>query len=109
MIPSLTFPGQMMPGQLAPKDTAATVLGQGECAGHVQNRDPFGHADDEPDAGVGRLHDRVSGEGRRHVYDRRVRSALGNRIGNGVKNRHDLAVGPLKALAGLPGVTPATT
>ena len=72
---------------------------------HLVRRDALGDADDQLDAGVGRLVDRVGGEPRRHEHHRRVRARLADGVGDGVEHRDavDVAAPPL------PGVTPATT
>ena len=54
---------------------------------HVVHRDALGDADDELDAGVRRLEDRVGREGGRHVDHRRVRAGLRDRVAHGVEHR----------------------
>src|SRR6476619_4990269 len=57
---------------------------------HVVDRDTFRDADDQLDAGVRRLHDRVRGKRRRHEDQRAVRSFFFARFGNGIEDREPL-------------------
>ncbi len=59
----------------------------GHCAGHVDDRDALGDRDDQRDPGVGRLHDRVGRERRRHEDHRGVGAGLLHRLGHGVEDR----------------------
>ena len=72
---------------------------------HVEDRDAFGDADDERDAGVGRLEDRVGGERRRHEDHRGV--GAGRR--RPPRRRCRRPARPRRSVPPLPGVTPATT
>src|SRR6185437_11701084 len=54
---------------------------------HVDHRNTFGDADDERYAGIGRFHDAVRGEWRRHEDDGRIRAGLSHRLADGVEDR----------------------
>jgi hypothetical protein len=56
-------------------------------AHHVLDRDALGDADDEGDARLGRLHDRVGGARRRHVDDAGVGAGGGHGLAHGVEDR----------------------
>src|SRR3954468_22528916 len=64
----------------------------------VVGRDALGDRDDQRDAGVGGLEDRVGGEARRHEDHRDVRAGLGDRVAERVEHRDALDV--LPGLAG---------
>src|SRR5690606_9495623 len=53
---------------------------------HVEHRDALGDRDDDLDAGVCGLEDRVGGVGRRHVDDRGVGAGLLDHVGDGVEH-----------------------
>ena len=63
----------------------------------VVGGDALGDRDDERDAGVRGLEDRVGGEARRHEDHRRVGAGLGDRVVEGVEDGDALDV--LAALA----------
>jgi hypothetical protein len=56
-------------------------------AHHVVDRDALGDADDQLDAGVGRLEDRIRGAGRRHVDHADVGAGGAHRVVRGVEHR----------------------
>src|SRR5690606_4785595 len=60
---------------------------------HVQHRDALGDGDDDLDARVGRLQDRVGRVRRRHVDDGRVDAGLDDGIGDGVEHRQAQVLG----------------
>ena len=77
-----------MPGQFGPiSRVVRMILEERHRLQHVDDRNAFGDADDERDAGVGRFHDRVGGKRRRHEDHRRVRAGLLHRIGDRVEHR----------------------
>ncbi len=89
----------MIPGQFGP--ISRTALPPARVAGrevqqvgldpdHVVDGNPFGDADDELHAGVGRLENRVRGEWRRDEDHRSVRARLADGVGNRVENRNAL-------------------
>src|SRR5690606_10187640 len=53
---------------------------------HVEDRNPFGDADNELHPGIDRLEDRIGGEGRRHVDCGGSGSGLLPRLGHGVED-----------------------
>ena len=59
-------------------------------AGHVEDGDALGDGDDDLDAGVGRLHDRVGRAGRRDEHHAGVRPRSCDRLGHGVEDREAL-------------------
>ena len=61
VMPMLHFPGLMMPGQFGPSSRVAGNSCDQAVVGHrlVLGRDALGDADDEGDAGLGRLDDGV--------------------------------------------------
>ena len=87
MMPILHSPGVMMPGQFGPMSRVADPLMHGLDLDHVEHRHAFRDADDELDAGIGRLENRVGRERRRHVdhADGRARGLL--RLGHRVEDR----------------------
>src|SRR5690625_3191653 len=54
---------------------------------HVEHRDAFRDADDEPETGVNGFQDGFGSKGRRHVDHARVRACFCNRLLNRVENR----------------------
>ena len=88
MMPALPLPGEMMPGQFGPiSRVRGTLLEKRHHAQHVHDRNAFGDADDERDAGVGGFHDRVGRKRRRHEDHRRVGAGFLHRVGHGVEDR----------------------
>ena len=69
-------------------DTGMMCLQKGDGAGHVEHGDPLGDGDDHLDAGIGRFHDRVGRERRRHEDHGGIGPGRGDRLGAGVKDRH---------------------
>ncbi len=96
MMPIFACPGVMMPGQFGPISRAFGCRQEGLDAQHVGDRDPLGDRDDELDAGVGRLHDRVGRERRRHEDHRSVGAGRRARLLDRIEDRN-----PLDRLAAL--------
>ncbi len=72
------------------------VLNEGAGPHHVVERDALGDAHDQADAGGGRLHDGVGGEGRRHEDAADVGAGLPPGIDHGVEDRDaELRAAPL--------------
>src|SRR5271156_1233116 len=63
-------------------------------ADHVEDRDALGDADDQRDLGIGRLEDRIGGEGRRHIDHARVAAGRGAGLMHGVEDRQVEVPGP---------------
>ena len=59
---------------------------------HVTDRNPFGDADRQADAGVDRFHDGVGRAGRRYEDHRDIGLGVSDRFGNGVENRDSFDV-----------------
>src|SRR5690606_35973620 len=75
------------PGTVRP-DQPAVVVGQCRLHfHHVEHRDALGDADDEPNAGVRRLEDRVHRERRRHVDHAHVGAGFRDRFPHAVEDR----------------------
>ena len=96
-MPILHSPGVITPGQFGPISVELRISAERALRlHHVQRRDALGDADDDGDAGLRRLEDRVRGAGRRHVDDRRVGARLLDGLGDGVEHReafvHDAAL-----------------
>ena len=87
----------MTPGQFGPITRVRRRIDRHHFE-HVVDRDAFGDADDEFDAGVGSFEDRVRGERRRHEDDADVRAGFFARFADAVENRETLD--GLAALAG---------
>ncbi len=99
MIPTLAFPGDRMPGQLGPINRARPFfLISVEHTQLVVGRDALGDRDDQLDAGVLGLQDRVGGKPRWHEDHRRVGTLLLDRLVEGVEDGH--AVDVLATLTG---------
>src|SRR6516162_489056 len=56
-------------------------------ADHVEDWNAFGDADDQRDLGIGRLEDRIGGEGRRHIDHGRIAPSRGAGLVYGVEDR----------------------
>ena len=98
MIPTLALPGREDAGAVGPhqaRPAAAQVVVDAQL---VVRGDALRDRDDQLDAGVLGLEDRVGGEARRHEDHRRVGAGLGHRGVEGVEDRD--AVHVLAALAG---------
>src|SRR3954451_7588997 len=102
MMPTLALPGDRMPGQLGPTRRTpglrAMWLSTRSSSWAGRGGDGVGDRDDQLDAGVLGLEDRVGGEARRDEDHRRVRARLGDGVVERVEDRRPLDV--LAALAG---------
>ena len=56
-------------GTVRPDQAGGAALKRALDPHHVEHGDAFGDADDEGDARIDRLQDRIAGEGRRHIDD----------------------------------------
>jgi hypothetical protein len=70
-----------------PDESGAGAGERGFHAHHVIDRNAFGDAHDELDAGVRRFENRIRRERRRHVDDARCRPGVLHRIRHGVEHR----------------------
>ena len=98
MIPTFALPGDRIPGQFGPISRELPRAQVVVDAQLVVRRDALGDRDDQVDAGVLGLEDRVGGEPRRHEDHRRVGARLLDRRVEGVEDGDALHV--LAALAG---------
>ena len=87
MMPILHSPGVMMPGQLGPIRRQSRSRSAALTRTMSMHRDALGDADDQLDAGVGGLENRVGGERRRHVDHADVGAGLGHRVVHRVEHR----------------------
>ncbi len=94
-MPILHSSGVITPGQFGPDQPHAGAVDDLGRADHVADRDAFGDGDHDADAGVGRFHDGVGGEGRRHEDHRGVGPGLLHGLGHRIEDRNALA-GPSK-------------
>ena len=105
MMPILHLPGVMMPGQFGP---ISRVVGQrrGSVITFTMSRTgmPSVMQTTSGDPRVGRFHDRVGGERRRHEDHARVGAGLRDRVGDGVEHGEAL----VRRARPCPGVTPPT-
>ncbi len=106
MMPTLRLARRDEPRAVRAEQARALLLHERIDARHVEHRHAFGDADDELDARVGRFHDRVGREHRRHVDD-----ATCSRPSPAPRRATVLKIGTLSSnfWPPLPGVTPATT
>src|SRR2546422_897739 len=86
--PDLAFPRGDQAGTVRADEARAALVEEGRDARHLEYRDPFRDADDEPKPGVRRFEDRRHGGCRRDVDDGRVRLRLAYRVADGVVHRH---------------------
>ena len=100
--------GREQAGTVGADQPASRCLIQiGADADHVQHGDALGDADDQRDAGVGGLEDRVGGEASRDVDDRGVGARSPRPPRRRCRTRAPCHRRPTRPP--LPGVTPATT
>ena len=83
----LRLAGRDQSGTVRPDQLGAGVLDESAGANHVIEGDAFGDADDQPDAGGGRLHDGVSREWRGHEDPAHLSAGLPSGIGDGIEDR----------------------
>ena len=92
-MPILHLPGEMIPGQFGPIRRESPVLQKFPGLHHVERRNALGDADDQIDFRVGRFHDGVGRERRRHENHRGVGAGLVGRFLHGVEDRPALVRG----------------
>ena len=97
-MPILHLPGEMIPGTIRPDQPRLSILQEFPGLHHVERRNAFGDADDQVDLRVGRFHDRVGRERRRHKNHRGIGAGLVGRFAHRIENRPALVRRP--ALAG---------
>lgn len=102
IMPTLHRPGTITPGPLGPTSTAPRREMRGGLR-HVPYRDTLGDADDEVEAGVRRLDQRVASAAGRHEEHGDIRAGSLDRGGDGPEDGHAILRAP-----GLAGETPAT-
>ena len=86
MMPILSSPGVMTPGQLGPTKKRAAAAHHGADANHVEDGDAFGDADDEVQFGVDGFFYGGGGEGRGDIDDGDIGVGGGFRFGDGVED-----------------------
>ncbi len=87
MMPILHSPGVITPGQFGPISANIAAGQRGPHLQHVQHRNALGDADDDLDAGIRRLEDRIGREGGRHVDHAGIGAGLAHRVVHGVEHR----------------------
>src|SRR5690606_9086465 len=83
----LAFARRDDPGAVRADEPAVVVAEHLLDAHHVEHGHALGDADDELEAGIGRLEDRVRGERRRHVDHARRRLGLARRLADRIEDR----------------------
>ena len=97
MIPTFAAPGEIDARAVRPDQPRPRCLEVAVDVGHVADGDALGDTHDEPDAGIGRLEDRLRREPWRDEDHRGVRAGLRHRARDRVEDRDPLDV--LTALA----------
>ena len=97
MMPTFAFPGESAPGAIRAEHRHALRPDVRVDAQHLVGGQTLGDADHRANAGVDRLVDRVGGETGRDEDHRRVRTRLGDGLGDRVEDGHAFDV--LAALA----------
>ena len=89
MIPILHWPGVMIAGAVGADQPDIRLMGLevGDGPDHVDDGDSFRDRDDDGDPGVGRFHDRIGRERRRHEDHGGVGAGLLDGLGAGVEDR----------------------
>ncbi len=72
---------------VGPNEAAVTAIEVGFHLNHILHRDPFGNTNDDFNASICSLHDRVTGESRGHENDRSVCTCFFYSICYGIENR----------------------
>ena len=98
--PDLGPAGRGRAGAVRPDQAGAGRPDHLDDRDHVERRDALGDAEDRPDPGGGRLHDRVRRAGRRDEDARRVGAGLADGVGDRVEHGHPAVQRGLAALAG---------
>ena len=96
-MPILHLPGEMIPGQFGPISRELPVLQKFPRLHHVERRDALGDADDQVDFRIGRFHNRVRRERRRHEDNRGVGAGLVGGLAHSIENRPALMRRPTLA------------
>ncbi len=86
-MPTLAWPGEMMPGQLGPMRRQPESFSAGHHPHHVQGGDALGDAHRHLDPAGGGLQNGVGGKGRGHEDQGSVGPRVFNRLGHGVEHR----------------------